>query len=583
MPKYARAIIYIGLAIGATSISVHADEAIPSGNGPNSSTVSPPPNTDNSKTDPSLPAPNSSRIIHWSGRNVVTAGGFGANPVPGVVGSPGSLGLAFRMQEDYSYLRDPSLSTDYLDPLKYIPFNDAGDIYLTLNGDERIKYEQLNHGNLGVAKTPITYFPATGTATGKPCVKCNEAESYSVRNDVGADLHLTPYLRFYGEFINAERSGANQGTTGQSATARQHLTLIQGLGEVDTYFGGAQEGLQVGRWLPIWGWDNSGASTLPNVFAPAVDGANFFYDNGGFRTAGFYGVPVTQKLGQLQSTDNMNQGMWGDNNTFVLPQVSLLGTPIKANVDAFYYGLREGGVGGTAGGSWQNTATAKYANPVGGKQSVTFQNGQDLRQTLLLRHYGSWGNWGFDNSVAGQVGSFNGMDVEAFEVNTKNGYTFTDLPWKPNLLLRMDVASGGAHKSGKGGTLNDFLPIDEAAFIFVPNSFLVHSNLIDIAPHLVVSPLPNVSVDSFVEPFWRYSPGDAVQNQQIAAAPPAYALTAFVPGSYVGTMLDMRPEWAITPHLSFSAEVSYMLAGEVLREAGGKNTFYSFVQLEYKW
>src|SRR5438477_11930319 len=38
-----------------------------------------------------------------------------------------------RYEEDYSYLRDPARSADLFDPLKFIPFDAAGDFYLTLN------------------------------------------------------------------------------------------------------------------------------------------------------------------------------------------------------------------------------------------------------------------------------------------------------------------------------------------------------------------------------------------------------------------------------------------------------------------
>src|SRR5262249_24759684 len=47
--------------------------------------------------------------------------------------------------EDYSYLKDPSKRSDFWDLIKYIPFNNAGDWYLSLGGEGRLRYEWYNN------------------------------------------------------------------------------------------------------------------------------------------------------------------------------------------------------------------------------------------------------------------------------------------------------------------------------------------------------------------------------------------------------------------------------------------------------
>src|SRR5438132_12768777 len=56
-----------------------------------------------------------------------------------------------RYEEDYSYLRDPRFSTDFFDPLKFIPLAEEGDVYLTLSGEARFRYDNTDHRNVGVA------------------------------------------------------------------------------------------------------------------------------------------------------------------------------------------------------------------------------------------------------------------------------------------------------------------------------------------------------------------------------------------------------------------------------------------------
>ena len=55
-----------------------------------------------------------------------------------------------RFEEDYGYLRDPAKSTDFFDPLKYVAIDRDRDIYLTLNGEARFRYDYTGYRNLAV-------------------------------------------------------------------------------------------------------------------------------------------------------------------------------------------------------------------------------------------------------------------------------------------------------------------------------------------------------------------------------------------------------------------------------------------------
>ncbi|HEV8293404.1 MAG TPA: alginate export family protein, partial [Tepidisphaeraceae bacterium] len=56
-----------------------------------------------------------------------------------------------RWDEDYRYLRDPAEGEprDFFDPIKYIKLNDKGDIYLSLGGQFRYRYEYFQDFNFG--------------------------------------------------------------------------------------------------------------------------------------------------------------------------------------------------------------------------------------------------------------------------------------------------------------------------------------------------------------------------------------------------------------------------------------------------
>ena len=69
------------------------------------------------------------------------------SPKPGTGGGPPPPYTPVRYNEDYSYLKDPAKRTDFFDPIKYIPLNEAGDVYLSLGGQFRERYEYFNNAN----------------------------------------------------------------------------------------------------------------------------------------------------------------------------------------------------------------------------------------------------------------------------------------------------------------------------------------------------------------------------------------------------------------------------------------------------
>ena len=60
-------------------------------------------------------------------------------------GPGGNNSYAFRYEEDFSFLRDPSKSTDFFDPMKFIAFDDAKQFYVTFSALERLRYDNIQN------------------------------------------------------------------------------------------------------------------------------------------------------------------------------------------------------------------------------------------------------------------------------------------------------------------------------------------------------------------------------------------------------------------------------------------------------
>src|SRR5688572_22528068 len=106
-----------------------------------------------------------------------------AEPPPG----PPSM-QNVRYTEDYGYLRsrDPIAAAPLSPwgPLKYIPLNDAGDVYVTLGTELRLRYERYKNNNWGEGPQD------------------NDGYLWARALPL-ADLHVGDNLRFFGQLISA--------------------------------------------------------------------------------------------------------------------------------------------------------------------------------------------------------------------------------------------------------------------------------------------------------------------------------------------------------------------------------------------
>jgi len=216
-----------------------------------------------------------------------------------------------RFDEDYSYLRDPARSADFFDPLKYIPFGPYDDVYLTLNGEARFRYDNTDHRNLAVspAATPSRtpgrlpiFAPAAGT---------NTNQLYKQRYELGGDLHLGPNLRFYADLYHGQQTGHNVGPT-IPGNQRDELGLVNGFGELYGIIDDAKTGLRAGRQMVYLGNNlQVRANVSTNLPSPVFDGFRAYRDWGFARVDAFGFNLVRFNDGLLQDLDIAHTNLWG--------------------------------------------------------------------------------------------------------------------------------------------------------------------------------------------------------------------------------------------------------------------------------
>jgi len=478
-------------------------------------------------------------------------------------GVGGNNSYAYRYEEDFSFLRDPSKSSDFFDPLKYISFDDAGQFYVTFSALERLRYENNQNNTYGL-----------GSQT-----KGHQTEAYSRRTQVGADLHLGPNFRVYAELMNAAISGRNINSNRLTTAWRNDLSLsqafVEAMSDVDLFGTPAKVGIRAGR-QGIYLGNGLGFSFPATSNIPVIpDGVRAYLDAGHDRLDLFAGEPsVRRNDGLLRDSDNGHQNFYVAYASHDFPTFRLLGADAHLSDDPFV--IFDRSAAGPATGTTRRTLTTTYGP---GTTAINTITGQEEVYTIGDRFFGNVGNFDFDWTGQMQRGSFGGYSVEAFAVFTDWGYTLRDLPWTPRIGTHADVASGGGDKASKTTNLFDDQFVRQPYTGETVNTAPGQTNLYDLAPRIRVQPLRTFSAEFSWGFFWRYSSADAVYGAQGAYTSSVFAATLGKPGSYVGSQPNLDVRWTPIAHVAFDGEIGQMVAGSIIKNAGGQNDTYAFVQV----
>jgi hypothetical protein len=489
-----------------------------------------------------------------------------------------------RYEEDWSYLRDPTLSTDpFFEPLKYIPLDPSDDIYMTLSGETRFRYDNTDQKNFAIAPsvTPGTapkgpvFTPATGVSSN---------QLYKQRYELGGDLHVGPYVRFYGELYHGQQTGHDAGDP-IPGNLRDELGLVNGFGEIRDNTATTETGFRAGRQEIFFGNDlQVRANVSTNLPSPVFDGFRAYVDWGFARIDAFAYNVVNFENGILQDKDNAHTNLWGVYTSYDLPRFTLAGSEAKTSIDLFYFGWRSSPFANGKGSAIYDDAAFLTGAKIVAATGAGFIASQDHRATFGLRGYGEWDDIDYDWQGAYQTGSYAGLAVDAFAVNTATGYTLHDLPLKPRIGAHADIASGGASKSND--TMSTYQPMYPNTQYYAPNNEFAPTNFYDFAPSVSVRPFPTVTAAFYYSFLWRYSGSDAIYT----GAPwpggngqNSYATTVLAPGRTIGRQSDLRVSWEITPHLLMLDEFGVFDPGSAIRAADGRTTMYLDANLTFKF
>lgn len=438
-----------------------------------------------------------------------------------------------RWAEDWRVMRDPARRDDPLDRLKYLPIDDAGAVYLTLSGEARLRVNLTTNPGLREARA--------------------QRQDIS-RLVAGADLHVGPHLRLFGEVAHGGISGIEIGKP--SASLRNMFVVQQAFVEGSATAGGVTMGVRYGRQeftdgpnLLVSQRDNNTIRYTLNGWRAWVNGATLRADLFDFRPT---------RYGDLGAGDDVAdpaRRFSGVTLGMVVPRDWLGGS--KLYFDPFLWRRRN------SVGAW------------GGRI------GPARRYYAGARLWGDVGRVTIDWSANHQWGRYIDQDIAAWQVFLAQTWRIAPDARAPAVGFHVDYASGGGgYGNGRAGEkLRDaYAPFGNNIY-FSYGLFLTPSNLIGAAPMVTIRPAPTVRLTAEYLLAWRDDVRDAVYR----ANGQPFAGTQNVRAAKIADVARLQMAWAITPRLSFTGRYEHFMAGPALTGAGYRDADFMAGWLAFRF
>lgn len=435
-----------------------------------------------------------------------------------------------RFGEDWRSMREADRRDDPLDRLKYLPIAADGDVYLTLSGEARVRFDLLT--NTRQVERPTE-------------------RRDRVRLLGGADLHIGPNMRFYGEIAHGGLSGVN--LTTRQTNFDNDLVVQQAFAEVSGPVGGLELGVRYGRQEFADGSALLIGTRDFNSIRFAVNGIRA-WANGSQARAGIFDFAFTdlgrEGLGDDPSDDGTRFS--GVNLGLVVPESALGGS--KLFFDPFIWRLRQDDF------RW---------GPDTAREERMYYGG---------RLWGSIGRLTVDWNVNRQTGSYGDRDISAWSLFLAQSYRLGEARSAPSVGVRLDYGSGGGGTDENGTLRTAHTPYG----INAPFSYqiaLTPTNLLAVTPGVSFKPFDNLQVDVEYGFSFRPRENDAVY----APVNKPYLGTEAVGGHRVADMPRIQTRWNITPRLFLGTRTEYLIARDVFDRAGYVDSFFTTAWLSFRF
>lgn len=434
-----------------------------------------------------------------------------------------------RYQEDWSVLKD--VDKDSLlagDKIKYIELSSDGDIWVSLGGHLRARYE--NHDNF---------------AFGAPLV--NDDDFILYRGKFHADFHFGEKFRIFSEFKHADST--NRILPGGNRVVDVDRTEIQQLfvdysvplstedSNLTFRFGRQEYGFGRNRLVSSLPWANA---------LRQWDGFNVNYQSSHLNITGFYSrfVPVLQYDQNRVDSDHLFQGIYATQN-------------ISSSMGFDYYWL---------GIERDNRA-------FNGTQ------GDEKRQTFGVRHWRKLSDsLSYEGEAAFQNGSLGDNDISAYMLASELIYKPLNMLKNPKFTIGFDYASGDKNAGGDVNTFNQMYPLGHAYFGFI--DIVGRQNIVDYSGSFSFNPFKKTVFRLGLHYFNRAEKADGLYSAGAGVVREGDINAS----KELGTEVDLTFSYKIKKQVTTAVGFSRFNAGEFLTDTGSDETIhFGYLQILYNF
>ncbi|MEM1050905.1 MAG: alginate export family protein [Pseudomonadota bacterium] len=184
------------------------------------------------------------------------------------------------------------------------------------------------------------------------------------------------------------------------------------------------------------------------------------------------------------------------------------------------------------------------------------------RYTIGARWFGESGQLFWNMEGLYQFGSHGDIDISAWSLATNTGLRFEDAPWKPEIMLSANIASGDGENGD--GTLGTFDALFPRGNYFSQAAILGPSNFTNINPSARLRPNEDIELFADVNFYWRLEEDDGVYG------PPFILLRA--PGGsdarFVNTSISAGASWRVSEQFDLALIGTHSNPGRFIEETG---------------
>jgi hypothetical protein len=432
-----------------------------------------------------------------------------------------------RENDDWSFLADPSLHSDFWDPIKYIPLGCAT-CYVSLGGEIREAFEQVGNDNWGKQRYTNAFL----------------LQRYMLQSD----WHLGENFRV---FVQPKSGLEDFRAGGARPIDEKRLDFEAAFLEVGNTHKKNWAVLRVGRQELNYG---SGRLVSvregPNV-RQSFDGVKIRTKAGEWNVDAWAVRPDLDKPGFFENVPDHATAFWGVYATRAVRR--------GVGYDLYYLGLDR------KDATFERGTAAELRHTIGAR----------LWRPIATQEPGA----DFDYEGVVQFGTFGSDDIRAWTFASDTGYSLTTVPLRPRFSVKADISSGDNPGSHTLGTFNPVYPIGNY-FGVLADTGPGPVNFIDVHPRIQTQLPHGISVSTDFVAQWRENVNDGV-----------YAVPGFllVPANgsrarFVGYRPGAEVRWQINRHAYLQADYGIFYAGQFLKEASpGRNINYLELWAGYKF